>query len=160
VVFFCKSDEILQLMAAGLAEVGLSLAVHAIGDRAVHEVLDGFAPVCGRMNGSMALPALRQRMEHVQTILRRMPGAWHDWISSPPCNRSMPLRYAYGGPVAGRKGCVFLCLAHPTGAWRPAWRLVRCAVESANPFHGIHAAVTRRRADGSPGPEVGSLNSV
>jgi hypothetical protein len=25
-------------------------------------------------------------------------------------------------------------------------------VESANPFHGIHAAVTRRRADGSPGP--------
>jgi hypothetical protein len=26
-------------------------------------------------------------------------------------------------------------------------------VDSANPFHGIYAAVTRRRADGSPGPE-------
>jgi predicted amidohydrolase YtcJ len=25
-------------------------------------------------------------------------------------------------------------------------------VESANPFHGIYAAVTRRRADGFPGP--------
>ncbi len=25
-------------------------------------------------------------------------------------------------------------------------------VESPNPFRGIHAAVTRRRADGSPGP--------
>jgi len=26
-------------------------------------------------------------------------------------------------------------------------------VESPNPFWGLHAAVTRRRADGSPGPE-------
>src|SRR5664280_3280023 len=26
-------------------------------------------------------------------------------------------------------------------------------VESANPFHGLHAAVTRQRKDGSPGPE-------
>jgi predicted amidohydrolase YtcJ len=26
-------------------------------------------------------------------------------------------------------------------------------VDSPNPFHGIHAAVTRQRADGSPGPE-------
>ena len=25
-------------------------------------------------------------------------------------------------------------------------------VDTPNPFHGIHAAVTRRRADGSPGP--------
>jgi hypothetical protein len=28
-----------------------------------------------------------------------------------------------------------------------------CPVEDLNPFLGIHAAVTRRRADGSPGPE-------
>jgi predicted amidohydrolase YtcJ len=28
-----------------------------------------------------------------------------------------------------------------------------CPVESFNPFWGIHAAVTRRRADGSPGPD-------
>jgi hypothetical protein len=28
-----------------------------------------------------------------------------------------------------------------------------CPVESLNPFLGLHAAVARRRADGSPGPE-------
>jgi hypothetical protein len=28
-----------------------------------------------------------------------------------------------------------------------------CPVESFNPFWGIHAAVTRRRVDGTPGPE-------
>ena len=28
-----------------------------------------------------------------------------------------------------------------------------CPVENFNPFWGIHAAVTRRRADGTPGPE-------
>jgi predicted amidohydrolase YtcJ len=58
-----------QLFEQGCLAVenGLSLAIHAIGDRAVHEVLEGFTRlrVYERERG---LPALRHRLEHVQTI--------------------------------------------------------------------------------------------
>ncbi len=50
-------------------ENGLSLAIHAIGDRANHEVLDGLAQLRAyerALGGST--PRLRHRIEHVQLI--------------------------------------------------------------------------------------------
>jgi predicted amidohydrolase YtcJ len=130
---------------------GLNLAVHAIGDLAVHEVLEGFARLRDYESGR-GLPALRHRMEHVQTIrpedARRLAGL--GIIAS-----MQPSHAASDMMMADR-------LLGERVAFSYAWRTllesgVRLAfgsdapVESPNPFHGLHAAVTRRRADGSPG---------
>ena len=138
------------LQAAGS---GLSLAVHAIGDQAVHEVLDGFAHLRNYEQES-GLPALRHRIEHVQTIhpqdARRL--AELDIIAS------MQPVHATSDMLMANK------LLGERTAFSYAWRTqldhgVRLAfgsdapVENPNPFHGLHAAVTRRRRDGAPGPD-------
>ena len=70
-------------------ENGLSLAVHAIGDRANHEVLDAFA----QLKKLDAGKDLRHRIEHVQLIHPgRCAAAWQSWVLSPPCSRSTPPR--------------------------------------------------------------------
>jgi predicted amidohydrolase YtcJ len=131
---------------------GLSLAVHAIGDRAVHEVLDGLARL-REFERAHGLPALRHRIEHVQTILPEDAGrlAGLDIIAS-----MQPVHAPSDMLMADR-------LLGDRAAFSYAWRTqlehgARLAfgsdapVESANPFHGLHAAVTRSTKDGSPGP--------
>jgi predicted amidohydrolase YtcJ len=135
------------------AKSGLSLAVHAIGDRAVQEVLEGFARLrhYEQKNG---LPALRHRMEHVQTI--RQEHARH--LAALGIIASMQPTHAPSDM------CMADRLLGDRAMFSYAWRMllqggVRLAfgsdapVENPNPFHGLHAAVTRRRADGSPGPD-------
>jgi predicted amidohydrolase YtcJ len=135
------------------ADSGLSLAVHAIGDRAVHEVLDGFARLRDyeREHG---LPALRHRIEHVQTIHPEDAGRLAELgiIAS-----MQPIHATSDMFVADR-------LLGKRAAFSYAWRTqLECGarlvfgsdapVENPNPFLGLHAAVTRCRVDGSPGPE-------
>ena len=135
------------------ASVGLSLAVHAIGDRAVHEVLDGFARL-RNYEREYALPALRHRVEHVQTILPEDSGR----LGGLGLIASMQPVHAPSDMLMADR------LLGERAALSYSWRTqlehgARLAfgsdapVESANPFHGIHAAVTRCRADGSPGPD-------
>jgi predicted amidohydrolase YtcJ len=135
------------------AESGLSLAVHAIGDRANHEVLEGFARLRAyeRENG---LPALRHRVEHVQLLhpddaarLAELGLAASMQPIHAPSDMDMADRY-WGGRAA------------QAYAWRTQLQhSARLAfgsdapVEIPNPFLGLHAAVTRRRVDGSPGPQ-------
>jgi predicted amidohydrolase YtcJ len=134
------------------SEGGLSLSVHAIGDRAVHEVLDGFTrlrafELAGR------LPSLRHRIEHVQTI------------QSEDVRRLVDLKIiASMQPVHAPSDMLMVDrLLGERAACCYAWRTLldhgaRIAfgsdapVENPNPFNGIHAAVTRCREDGSPGP--------
>jgi predicted amidohydrolase YtcJ len=133
------------------AESAISLAVHAIGDRAVHEVLEGF----GRLRvyeKEHGLPALRHRIEHVQTIHPQDAGrlAELDLIAS-----MQPEHATSDMLVADR------LLGDRTAnsyAWRTLLQHGTCLafgsdapVESPNPFLGVHAAVTRRRGDGTPG---------
>jgi hypothetical protein len=135
------------------AESGLSLAVHAIGDRAVREALDGFTRLRAYEKEN-ALPALRHRIEHVQVLHPQDAGrlAELDLIAS-----MQPVHATSDMLVADR------CWGERT-AYAYAWktqlqhgvRLVfgsDAPVESPNPFWGVHAAVTRQRADGSPGPD-------
>jgi predicted amidohydrolase YtcJ len=134
------------------AESGLSLAVHAIGDRAVHEVLDGFA-LLRDYERARGLPALRHRIEHVQTVQPEDAGrlARLGIIAS-----IQPVHAPSDMVMADR-------LLGDRAAFSYAWRTqLECGarlafgsdapVENPNPFHGLHAAVTRCRADGSPGP--------
>ena len=135
------------------ADAGLSMTVHAIGDRANHEVLDAYQQlrVYERENG---LPHLRHRIEHVQVLHPDDAGrlAELDVIAS-----MQPIHAISDMLMADRFWGSRSALSY---AWRT--QLEHGAhiafgsdapVESPNPFLGLHAAVTRRRADGSPGPE-------
>jgi hypothetical protein len=153
---------ILMLDAEELVEIGrqavengLSLAVHAIGDRANHQVLNAFSElraseVAAHMPGWKS--HLRHRIEHVQIIhpddARRL--AELGVIAS-----MQPIHATSDMEMANRYWGQRSEFAY---AWRTQLihgsRLVfgsDAPVESPNPMWGLHAAITRRRSDGSPG---------
>ncbi len=132
---------------------GLALAIHAIGDRAVSEVLNGYAQLRDfeKLNH---ISGLRHRIEHVQIIdprdLSRL--AELDIVASmQPVHVISDMRmadtcwgkraeYSYAWQIQQKAGAV---LAFGSDA----------PVESPNPFWGLYAAVTRRGFDGYPGSE-------
>jgi predicted amidohydrolase YtcJ len=126
---------------------GLSLAVHAIGDQANRMVID-------QLERLPRPAAVAQRIEHAQLLhpddFGRM--AAHNIVASmQPLHATSDIdmaerhwgqrtRYGYALRTMLDKG-VGLALGSDT------------PVEPYEPWLGIHAAVTRRRLDGSPGPE-------
>ncbi len=131
---------------------GIACAVHAIGDAACHVVLDAYeraAAVAGTGG-----PPLRNRIEHAQllhpddlgrlcrlgVIASMQPlHATSDMLIAERCWGSR-CRTAYAWKALLEAGTA---LAFGSD----------CPVEVCDPRAGIHAAVTRRRADGSPGPD-------
>jgi predicted amidohydrolase YtcJ len=135
------------------ADVGLGMTVHAIGDRANHEVLDAYEHLRA-YEREKGLPPLRHRIEHVQLLHADDAGRLAQFnivASMQPTHATSDMLMAdtYWGERAS--------LAY---AWRTQLEAGAhvafgsdAPVESPNPFLGIHAAVTRRRADGTPGLE-------
>jgi len=127
---------------------GLSLAIHAIGDRANHEVLNALERL-RKVN-----PTLRHRIEHVQLL---HPDDTHRLselgiiASMQPIHAISDMQMAdlFWGKRASNayawKNLVDRGTVLASGSDAP--------VESPNPFWGIHAGVTRRLADGKPGPD-------
>jgi len=125
---------------------GLSCAIHAIGDRACRTVLDVYEEVGSR--------GLGNRIEHVQLLHPQD----YDRLGKLGVIASMQPIHATSDMLISDK----YWGRRSTGAY--AWRTQLkagatlafgsdCPVEKIDPLIGIHAAVTRRRADGSPGPE-------
>ena len=126
--------------------LGFQVCVHAIGDRANTLVLDAFERALARA----PRPDHRLRVEHAQILtdadiprFRRL-GVLPS-MQATHCTSDMPWATARLGPDRLR------------GAY--AWRSLLATgvviaggsdfpVESPNPFHGIHAAVTRRPREG------------
>jgi predicted amidohydrolase YtcJ len=143
----------MEAMAQGISkasQAGISTAIHAIGDRAVRELLDVYAEVLGEQAGPARLK-VPHRIEHVQH-------------SQPDdLKRLGPL-----GVVASVQPLHLLDDMHMIEAacgararWAYAFRELLdagttlafgsdCPVASPNPFLGIHAAATRQRQDGTP----------
>ncbi len=132
------------------AAAGFALTVHAIGDRANHEVLNVFERLKHDHGTAVDQP---YRVEHVQIAqaadLPRL-GALGVVASM------QPLHATSDGPAAER------LWGHARSAGAYAWRSVldggavlACGsdspIETLNPWAGVHAAVTRRRRDGWPG---------
>jgi predicted amidohydrolase YtcJ len=146
------SEELFEIGRQAV-EVGFSLAVHAIGDRANHEALAALSRLRDHEKAN-GIPALRHRIEHVQLIHPDDAGqlAKLNVVASmqpvhAPSDMLMADRYwgeraslAYAWRTQRNHGAI---LAFGSDA----------PVESPNPFHGLHAAVTRRRVDYSPGIE-------
>jgi predicted amidohydrolase YtcJ len=130
---------------------GLACAVHAIGDAAVRAVLDAFAAVRRETAGCPRLP---DRIEHVQLISSSdLPRLTRLGVVA----SMQPIHATSDRDIADRYWGARTATAY-------AWRSVLdtgadlafgsdCPVETISPLAGIHAAVTRRRADGSPGPD-------
>jgi len=145
------SREELERAVLGAAEAGLACYVHAIGDRANREVLEILATARTREVGG---PRLRHRIEHVQVLRPRdLPRLAELGVvaSMQPVHATSDMEIAdrHWGPRV-RGAYAFRSLlnrgtALAFGSDAP--------VESIDPLLGIHAAVTRRRVDGSPGQE-------
>ncbi len=132
---------------------GISIATHAIGDRANHEVLLGYAQV-RRFERDRGLPALRHRIEHVQVLHPDDYGRLAELgviASVQPIHATSDMHMAdrYWGSRSAGAYAFRTLIERGTrvcfGSDAP--------VESPNPFLGLHAAVTRQRADGSPGED-------
>jgi predicted amidohydrolase YtcJ len=141
--------EHLREVVGRASRAGVAAFVHAIGDRANREVLD--AVEASRQAGEGL--HLRHRIEHVQILhpddVPRLAKLGVIASMQPiHATQDMLLADAHWG-------------ARCAGAY--AWRSLLntgavlafgsdSPVEDLNVMKGIHAAVTRRRADGSPGP--------
>ncbi len=160
------SGEELQDLVRQAHDAGFSVHVHAIGDAANRAVLDALALAERQQHRGFGVPqgfedpargirpALPDSIEHVQLL-----------------HPADVTRLAHLGVIASMQPI------HATSDMEMAehhwgrrcelsyaWRSLRdsgaqlafgsdCPVETLDPLAGIHAAVTRRRADGSPGPD-------
>jgi hypothetical protein len=132
------------------ADVGLSMAVHAIGDRANHEVLNAYEQL-RKYETEKGLPHLRHRVEHVQIL---HPDDAPRFAKLNVIASMQPIHAPSDMHAADRLWGERSALAY---AWRtqlnhgaPLAFGSDAPVESPNPFLGLHAAVTRRRPDGTP----------
>lgn len=147
-------EEMTEMISRASA-AGLASSVHAIGDRAVHDVLDAFEIVRREeTQRGEARASRRHRIEHVQLIhpddLNRL--AELDVIASmQPIHATSD--YLMADRYWGKRAAY---------AYNPRLQLDRgvvvafgtdAPVEAVGPLPGIHAAVTRQRADGSPGSD-------
>jgi len=132
------------------ADVGLSMTVHAIGDRANHEVLNAFEQL-RRYESKHNLPHLRHRIEHVQVL---HPDDAQRLAKLKVIASMQPIHATSDMVAADRYWGKRSNLAY---AWRTQLDYGAALafgsdapVESPNPFWGLHAAVTRQRADATP----------
>ncbi|HML22503.1 MAG TPA: amidohydrolase [Aggregatilinea sp.] len=147
-------EEMAELVSRASA-AGLPSTIHAIGDRAVHDVLDVYEAIRAEEAASgIPRSTRRHRIEHVQLIhpddVGRL-GQLGVIASMQPIHATSDWQMAdrYWGPRA---------------KWSYNWRAQLEAgavlafgsdapVEPFDPLKGIYAAVTRRRPDGTPGPD-------
>ncbi len=153
-------EEMMEKVSAASA-AGLSVTIHAIGDRANHDVLDVYEAVRQQEKQQMTADhpslrsyRLRHRIEHVQIIHPddRHRLAQLDIIASmQPTHATSDMemaethwgeraRYSYAWRTMLDSGALVVF-----GSDAP--------IERIDPLPGIHAAVTRRRANGAPGPD-------
>jgi predicted amidohydrolase YtcJ len=130
---------------------GLACAIHAIGDRATREVLNIFAEAVAKgVTGK-----LRNRIEHVQLLA---PADWGRLAELKVIASMQPLHATSDMYIAdlhwGSKRCAgAYALKTQVDCGAVLALGSDCPVETLDPLQGIHAAVTRRRADGTPGPD-------
>jgi len=131
----------------------LAVSIHAIGDFANRVVLDAFENVRNEESSSN-VPHLRHRIEHLQLLHQddlHRPASLKIITSMQPIHATSDMvmadrywsdrtRFSYSWRSQLDSGATLIF-----GSDAP--------VESPNPFLGLHAAITRRRLDGSPGTD-------
>ncbi len=133
---------------------GLSVTIHAIGDRANHDVLDVYETVRREEATRPSSPSLRHRIEHVQIL---HPNDLHRLAQLNVIASMQPIHATSDMEMADRN---WGDRARYSYAWRSVLETGAtlvfgsdAPVEGIEPLPGIHAAVTRHRADGRPDPD-------
>ncbi len=131
---------------------GLSVMVHAIGDRANHEVINIFEMLYKQQHTfSSVKPAYPHRIEHLQVIrpddvkrLCKLPLA----LGVTPANMLLDINLI--DTALGDKGAWAYSFRQLMDTGLPVMFSSDCPVCDPAPLLGIHAAVTRQRQDGIP----------
>jgi predicted amidohydrolase YtcJ len=144
--------EVMLELVSKASELGIPSTIHAIGDLANREVLDVYAEVRRQEITRGVMPSMRRhRIEHVQVL---HPDDVHRLAELNIIASMQPIhatsdyemadkywgersQFAYNPRIQLDQG---VCLAF--GSDSP--------IDPFEPLRGIHAAVTRRRPDGSP----------
>jgi predicted amidohydrolase YtcJ len=151
-MMFYERDELMGIFTRAV-DAGLAMSVHAIGDKAIHEVLIAFGEL-RHYETEKGYSHLPHRIEHLQLLdPDDIPLlAKHDIIAS-----MQPIHAASDMDMADRYWGARAKYAY---AWRSQLEAGAtlafgsdAPVESPNPFWGLHAAITRRRRDGYPGED-------
>lgn len=148
-MLFMNGEELFELVKDAVLD-GWSIAAHAIGDRANHELLNGFEKL-RKLENDHNLAHPQHRIEHAQILhkedIHRLKEL--DLIASmQPYHLSadMDMSDKYLGDLSKSsfafRRLIDLGTKIAFGSDAP--------VDSENPFKGIHCAVTRRRANGDP----------
>lgn len=126
----------------------LSVAVHAIGDRAVRKVLDAFAAVDPAARTAVALPL---RIEHAQLV---DPADVPRFAALGVAASMQPQHCVTDIPLARRYWEDRLDFAYPWASLLRAGALLAfgsdAPVEPPDPSLGLHAALTRQTPGGEP----------
>ncbi|KNX37412.1 amidohydrolase [Luteipulveratus halotolerans] len=145
-------DELLRLTRLATS-AGIAVATHAIGDAAAVDVLDAYERVLaeGPLPSMPDGTALRLRVEHAQHLrpadVDRMARLGVVASLQPThCTSDIDLadRLLAGHELASYAWAGLLRAGAPVAFGSDA------PVEEPNPFHGLYAAITRQRPDGSP----------
>ncbi len=144
-------EEMVEMVSRASA-AGLPSTIHAIGDKAVHDVLDVYEIVRREEAARGEAPSTRRhRIEHVQLI---HPSDVDRLAQLNVIASMQPIHATSDYPVADRYWG-----ARTPYSYNPRLQLDRgvvvafgsdTPVEPMGSLIGIHAAVTRQRADGSP----------
>jgi predicted amidohydrolase YtcJ len=146
---FYERDQLFEIFTHA-GDAGLALSVHAIGDQAVHDVLGVFVEL-RQYESDKGLEHLPHRIEHLQLS---HPDDLPHLVSNDIIASMQPIHATSDMDIANRYWGERVKHSY-------AWRSVLdvggtlafgsdAPVESANPFRGLHAAITRQRRDGSP----------
>ena len=133
-------------------EAGLAVMVHAVGDRANRELIGIFEAVeSRRVRSGYPPPAVAHRIEHVQMIrpedadrLEHLDLA----LCVTPANMVLDMNLI--DRAVGEKGEWTYAFRRLMDTGAPVMFSSDCPVCDPDPLMGIHAAVTRQRADGTP----------
>ncbi len=131
---------------------GLSVMIHAVGDRAAYELLNIFEKIESERRADAGKgPTIPHRIEHAQMIrsedvarLSRLKLA----LCVTPCNMILDINLI--DKALGEKGRWTYSFRRLMDSGAPVMFSSDCPVCSPAPLPAIHAAVTRERADGSP----------
>lgn len=131
-------------LALEAASAGISVAIHAIGDRANYEAL----AAVGKYSALFSNSGLRPRIEHAQLLREEEIPLFkkHGVIAS-----VQPIHATSDRDVADRYWGTRARYAYPFKSLLGAGAMIAfgsdAPIEKANPMAGIHAAVTRKRAN-------------
>lgn len=150
-MLFLSSQQVVEIGMQAV-QAGVSLAIHAIGDRANHEVLQGYA-LLREFEQKNHLPFLRHRMEHVQVLHPDDIARLHELkiiASVQPIH--IPSDFLAADRWWGKRAAYAYAFRSLLDSGTSLAFGSDAPVESPDPFWGLHAAVSRTRRDGSPSP--------